>query len=80
MITTGNMEYIKFNISLSETDSDGHYKHVQIHNIEDGTSQTAGAKYEKLMSDIIMHALEISDGVDIKKESAGFPYTFPFTF
>lgn len=68
------LQSISFRISRSSLDTNGRYKQVNVHAI--GGTLVNNAVYQKLMGDIIAHALTINDGVAI--ENSRFTYVFPF--
>lgn len=50
---------------------------VRIHMVEDSIREELGMQYPKYLSDIIMHALTLTEGVKAEGNSH-FTYTFPF--
>lgn len=71
------LTHIRFRISESELDSDGHYRLAKVRMVEDTTREGLGVQYPKYLHDLIMHALTLTEGVKVEGNN-GFTYTFPF--
>ncbi len=69
------VNYISFRISNSQVDSTGRYRQASVTAV--GGTLLGVAVYQKLLVDIIAHALTLTGGVELS-QSERFTYTFPF--
>ena len=69
-----DMDHISFRIRGSRLDSTGGYRQAIVTGV--GGTLVEDAVYQKLLVDIIAHALTLTDGIEVSNER--FTYTIPF--
>ena len=71
----GGLEHINFRIVKSRVGADGRYRQASVTAV--GGTLVGDAVYQKLLVDIIAHALTLTVGIEVV-DSERFTYTFPF--